>query len=220
MEFSNRNLQSPAPAPSAHPAAVGTPGTVNRKHNRSDKSKWFRVGAMLGLLAVVVLAVAAIIVLSTDTKTEDSYVDTGKLQAVFLNTGQVYFGNVQALNSKYFVLTNIYYLQTSNSSGSTAASTANSNVTLVKLGCELHRPYDKMVINRTSVTFWENLESTGQVAQAVTKFQQQNPNGQKCSDQSSSSGSTTNATQPANNSGSSATPATTSTTPSTTTTNP
>lgn len=155
---------------------------------------------MLALLAVVVLLVALIITVSTGPKTEDSYVDGTKLQAVFLNTGQVYFGNIKTLNDKYFVLTNIYYLQTNNSNSSSSTSTTNSsnNVTLVKLGCELHEPYDQMVINRQSVTFWENLQSGGQVAKAVDKFQQQNPSGQKCSDQSSSSSSTSNTAQPAN----------------------
>jgi hypothetical protein len=221
MDFSNRNLQSPAPAPSTHSTPVASPGANNgsRKH-RPDKGKWARVGVFAAILAVVVLIVALIVFISVSNKTEDTYVDSSKLQAVFLSTGQVYFGNIQALNDRYFVLTNIYYLQTSGTNGASSSSTsANSNVTLVKLGCELHRPYDKMVINRQSVTFWENLESSGQVAQAVAKFQQQNPHGQQCSDQSSSSGSTTNAAQPATNSGGSTTPSS-STTTTPTTTNP
>ena len=154
--------------------------------------------------AVVILIIAVIILLASGPKSEDSYVDTTKLQAVFLNTGQVYFGNIKSLNDKYTVLTNIYYLQTTNSNGSSASSSsssANNNATLVKLGCELHEPYDRMVINRTSVTFWENLQDGGQVAKAVSTFQKDNPQGQKCSDQSASSSSnSSNAVQSAGNS--------------------
>lgn len=207
MDFSTRNVQSQAAAPNAHTGATGTPSASNRK-TKADRGRWSRIGGVAAVVAVAVLLVGVITFVASGAKTEDGYVDTSKLQAVFLNTGQVYFGNIKTLNDKYFVLTNIYYLQTSNASGSSSSSSANSNVTLVKLGCELHRPYDQMVINRPSVTFCENLESTGQVAQAVSKFQQQNPHGQQCSDQSSSSGSTTNAAQPANSSGSS-TPTTT-----------
>jgi hypothetical protein len=206
MDFSHQNTRPQAHAmPGTHNTAMGTPGTINRKQ-RLDKGKWGRVGLMTMLGCVVILLVALIVfIASGGSKGEDRYVDASKLQAVFLNTGQVYFGNIKTLNGKYFVLTNIYYLQTTNSNGSSSSSSSsNNNVTLVKLGCELHQPYDQMVINTSQVTFWENLQSTGQVAKAVAKFQQQNPNGQKCSDQSSSSGSTTNATQPANgNSGSS-----------------
>lgn len=205
MDFSNRNVQShqgQAAVPGGHPA-TGAPGG---RGGRTDKGKWARIGAVVAVVAVAVLLVGLILFISSSDKTESTYVDSGKLQAVFLNTGQVYFGNIKSLNDKYFVLTNIYYLQTSNSN-SGSSSSSNANVTLVKLGCELHRPYDQMVINRPSVTFWENLESSGQVAQAVNKFQQQNPHGQQCSDQSSSSGSTTNTAQPASSNNS--TPATT-----------
>jgi hypothetical protein len=88
------------------------------------------------------------------------------------------------------------------------STTANTSVSLVKLGCELHEPFDKMLINRDQVTFWENLQDGGQVAKAVSTFEKQNPNGQKCADQSSASSSnSSNSAQPANNG--SGTPATT-----------
>jgi hypothetical protein len=205
MDFSNRNAQSnQPPAPAVHTAPASSAG-----RKRIDRGKGWRIAYMGMLFAIVILIVAVIVLIAVGPKSEDSYVDTTKLQAVFLNTGQVYFGNIKTLNDKYFVLTNIYYLQTANSGSSTSSSStssANTNVTLVKLGCELHEPYDKMVINHASVTFWENLQSSGQVAQAVATFQKQNPQGQKCSDQSASSSSTSNSVQSA---GSSSTPSTT-----------
>jgi hypothetical protein len=208
MDFSNRNVQPHAAAPSAPSVATGAPAPSNNKKNKSDGGKWARIGVVAIITAVVVLLVALVALVSFGgPKSESTYVDTNKLQAIFLNTGQVYFGNVKVLNGKYFVVTNIYYLQTSNSSsaGSSSSSNANSSVTLVKLGCELHEPYDQMVINSDQVTFWENLQDNGQVAKAVSTFQKQNPNGQKCTDQSASSSSTSNKVQSA---GSSSTPAT------------
>lgn len=182
MDFPNRSAQPQTVAPSAHAA----PASGNGKKNQ-DKGLWGRVLLVVGVVLVVVVLLASLIVMASGSKgyNEKQYVDTGKLQAVFLNTGQVYFGNITTLNSSFFVLTNIYYLQTS-STGS--GSSANTSVSLVKLGCELHEPYDKMVINRAQVTFWENLQDGGQVAKAVSTFEKDNPNGQKCTDQSSSSG--------------------------------
>ena len=205
MDFSNRNTQPPAAAPSAAQTALAGSPNNNRRH-KLDKGKWNRVGFTALVAAVVILIVAVIVLISVGSKSEDKYVDTTKLQAVFLNTGQVYFGNVKTLNSRYFVLTNIYYLQTANSGSNSSASSANSKVTLVKLGCELHEPYDQMVINSTQVTFWENLQDNGQVAKAVATFEKQNPNGQKCADQSSSASS--NSANNAQSAGSSVTPAT------------
>jgi hypothetical protein len=195
MDFTNRNAQ-----PNNSSSGVASPVNKKRREQGSD-SKLARFGFVLGVFAIVVLIIGAILVVSAsnnnDSYNENKYIYSNKLQAVFLNTGQVYFGNIKALNSKYFVLSNIYYLQTSGSS-TTAATTSNSNVSLVKLGCELHQPYDQMVISTSEITFWENLQSTGQVAKAVAAFEKANPNGQKCTDQSASASTTSgSATQAA-----------------------
>ena len=195
MDFTNRS--TPTPAPSA-PAT-----SSSAKKNKNDSGRWTRIGTFLIGAALAVLLVALVVAISTSGKAnnESKYVDTSKLQAVFLNTGQVYFGNVKKLNSKYLVLTNIYYLQTTNNGSSNAQNNSGTNVTLVKLGCELHEPFDQMVINRDQVTFWENLQDNGQVAKAVSTFEKQNPNGQKCADQSSSASN--NSANSAQNAGSS-----------------
>jgi hypothetical protein len=195
MDFSNRN---PQPAAPAQPAARGPAPGHNKTMSKDKRDMWNRVGIVGALLAVVILLIGLVALVyssNNDTRdTESKYINTTKLQAVFLNTGQVYFGNIQTLNNNFVVLTNIFYLQTNSSSGSSSSSSTSSsssnNVTLVKLGCELHMPYDQMVINRSQVTFWENLQSNGQVAKAVATFQKENPNGQKCTDQSSSSSTT------------------------------
>lgn len=207
MEFSNRNAQSsPATAPAPSVTAGVPSGNHKKGRDYNKNSNWNRITSVILGAAVIILLIALVLLISFGgIKSEDSYVDANKLQAVFLNTGQVYFGNVKALNSKYLILTNIYYLQTTNSSASgSSASSSNPNITLVKLGCELHRPYDQMVINRSEVTFWENLQDNGQVAKAVSTFEKDNPNGQKCADQSSSA--STNSGNNAQNAGSSSKP--------------
>ncbi|HVV25627.1 MAG TPA: hypothetical protein VHC21_01155 [Candidatus Saccharimonadales bacterium] len=196
MDFTNRGPQPQSAAPAPAPKS---------KRERNSNGKWKRIGVtVIGALVVILILAVIAVVSFGGPKSEDKYVDSSKLQAVFLNTGQVYFGNVKALNNKYFVLTNIYYLQATDSSGSSSSSSSTSssanNITLVKLGCELHEPYDQMVINSDQVTFWENLQDGGQVAKAVKTFEQQNPNGQKCADQSSSASS--NSSSAAQNAGS------------------
>ena len=199
MDFSNRNVQPQAAAPGAQNTAAGNFNKKNTKRG-SDRGKAARIitVVLVAVVAILIAAVIAVVVSSDDNaKAESTYVDSSKLQAVFLNTGQVYFGQIKSLNNDYLVLSDIYYLQTANSGAS--GSNANSNVTLVKLGCELHEPYDQMVINSDQVTFWENLQDNGQVAKAVSTFQKQNPNGQKCADQSSSA--STNSSNNAQNAG-------------------
>jgi hypothetical protein len=197
MDFSNRNVHSAPQGAPASPAG-STAGSSGSRKNKADDTKWGRIGVVAAVVAIVVLLIGVILsVGASNTNSEQTYVNNKKLQSVFLNTGQVYFGNIKTLNNKYVVLTNIYYLQTSGN----GTNNANANVTLVKLGCELHEPYDQMVINRSQVTFWENLQDNGQVAKAVANFEKQNPGGQKCADQSSAAG--TNSSNAAQNAGSS-----------------
>jgi hypothetical protein len=218
MDFTNRSAPTQHQeiehnsAPSNSSVNLKRPNSSN--NGSSINGKWARVGAVVGFAAVVILLVAVIALVASNNNSNNTsdtganYIKTNKLQAVFLNTGQVYFGNITTLNNSYLVLTDIFYLQTASGS-STTASTSGSNVTLVKLGCELHRPYDQMVINRSQVTFWENLQSDGQVATAVATYQKDNPGPQKCADQSTSSSTTSgNAAQSATSS--STTPTTTS----------
>lgn len=99
----------------------------------------------------------------------------GSYQAVFLSNGQVYFGRVNDLNSRYVKLQDIYYLiqrrplqpQTPPEEGEQQPP----QFTLIKLGNELHGPVDEMVINRDQILFIEELKSDGRVAQAITDFQ-------------------------------------------------
>jgi len=193
MDYNNREIK-----PQQTVSAAPQPATHAGK-SKKDKGKLGRIGFVAGVVIVVALLIGLTTLFATGdaTKNEYKYVDSSKLQAVFLNTGQVYFGNVKSLNDNYLVLANIYYLQTASDSSTTAKNT-NSNVTLVKLGCELHEPYDQMVINSDQVTFWENLSPQGQVANAVATFKKQNPDGQKCADQSAStSGNNSNSVQSA-----------------------
>ena len=186
MDITNRSTQPQSFQPGGQPSGPnGSPATytktLEKKLDKLNFPKWYHL-VTTTLLVVIVLLVLSLtgLIFTSKPETQGKFVDTKKLQAVFLNTGQVYFGHISSLNNQYFVLNNIYYLQTASTDTTKAAS--SNNISLVKLGCELHRPSDTMIINRDQVTFWENLQSDGQVAKAVADFTTKNPNGQKCSD--------------------------------------
>lgn len=176
----------------------------NHDHERhsywSRVPGWLRFANVILLFSVTILALAIAVLLRSSNPNEGQYVLDDKYQAVFLNNGQVYFGKVTSSTSRYYNLQNVFYLSSSSSSSDAtkdATSTASNNFTLVKLGCELHGPYDQMIINRDQVTFWENLKDSSTVVKTIKEWVKQNPNGQQCStttgssSQSSNTGSTT-----------------------------
>jgi len=184
MDFRQTN-STPVNRPEVAPAAPVVDQSNFKKSRGSDSlPKW------LNLLNVVILfGISALLVLlafsfsRSDNTSESKLVDHNQYQAVFLSNGQVYFGNVTSINNDYVRLVNIYYLtQGSTTATDTTTAAADSDYTLVKLGCQqIHHPYDQMIINRSQVTFWENLNKDGKVAQSIESFKKQNPNGPDCS---------------------------------------
>ena len=204
MDFVHRMTSNqPQGQRAAAPEQFGLPKAPRDNHRSpldADRlSVISRIGTNVLLLAVALL-IATLAWLTYESKpaSQGRLVDSNKLQAVFLNTGQVYFGNINSLNREFAVLSNVYYLQSQQSTATNSKSAASPSLSLIKLGCELHQPYDQMVINTSQITFWENLKDGGQVAKAVAQFQQQNPNGQKCSDTPPASSTSNNLQNPAN----------------------
>jgi len=170
----------PGPVSAAPAAAERKESKLSGRLGKGGNSpQWLKILTLVLLVGVVVLLVGIAFAFARGGDNEGKYIESSKYQAVFLNNGQVYFGNIKDMNSSYVRMTNIYYL-TQNSSNSNSSS--NNNYSLVKLGCQqIHDPLDEMVINRAQVTFWENLNPSGKVVTSIKQFQQQNPTGPNCS---------------------------------------
>ncbi len=95
-------------------------------------------------------------------------------QAVFLTNGQVYFGKVVKENSKSVLLRDIYYLQVTQplqtSGDQQQQAQVQNELSLVKLGNELHGPKDEMRINGAHVLFVEDLKADSRVVEAITNY--------------------------------------------------
>lgn len=180
--------QTTQPITNGRPATAGAsplnvPGKdSSRRGFGRGNGKWLNLMNIIVLFGIAIL-IAAIAFSFTrgGSNSESKYVNTSKYQAVFLNNGQVYFGHIDTLNNNYLRLTNIYYL-TQNSSTTASSPTTSGDYSLVKLGCQqIHDPYDEMVVNRSQVTFWENLQDSGKVVTSINQFIKQNPKGPNCS---------------------------------------
>lgn len=148
----------------------------------SSLFSFHNITSVVMLFSLTFLALAVIgFIMNYRGKDESRFVAKDKMQAVFLNGGQVYFGKIRELNNKYVGVTDIYYLRVNQQvQPKQGEEQSQQDISLVKLGCELHGPQDQMLINRDQVVFWENLKSDGQVAKAVEAYKEANPDGQKC----------------------------------------
>lgn len=156
---------------------------VEHSSQSTNKMPWIILAAV-----VVVLAVLGFVfrgkLFGMDKKEAMSAKASG-YQAIFLTNGQVYFGKVSAADSEYVVLKDIYYLQViqqqplQGTQQDQAASQAQQQISLVKLGNELHGPMDEMHISKTQILFYEDLKEDGNVVKAIQQYKATPQNSQQ-----------------------------------------
>ena len=87
-------------------------------------------------------------------------IDHGAYQAVFLTNGSTYFGKLQAQGDAWFLLTDVFYLSSSEQTGTQ----------LIKRGNEAQGPKEPMIIPAAQVLFIENLREDSDVVTLIKKF--------------------------------------------------
>lgn len=169
MERFSRQSQPAQSRPQHTAAPAPAPANKGKSLKPSFGSKLLVIVLIVAALSITA-ALAAGVWKSFDTK---SSVNNDLYQAVFLDNGQVYFGKLSNLSSEYVELTDIYYLQVDQQvqPDQTDEDTPQQQISLAKLGNELHGPEDKMFINADKIVFWENLKTDGQVTEAIVQYQ-------------------------------------------------
>lgn len=129
---------------------------------------------IIALIITSILATTYITVRLASTASNGNAVKSKQYQAVFLSNGQVYFGKLKNVDNSYIRLSEIYYLQVQQQvqpdEKAKQEQGQQPQVSLAKLGSELHGPEDTMYISRDQVLFWENLKDDGKVAQAIKDY--------------------------------------------------
>lgn len=101
-------------------------------------------------------------------------------QAVFLTNGQVYFGKLSGESNRLVTLREVYYLQLAQAPQpeEQKSQTPPPQISLVKLGQELHGPVDEMRINRDHILFIEDMKNSAKVVEAIERYKKEGPQAQ------------------------------------------
>jgi hypothetical protein len=165
MELGKRSTTQPAPrqSESVPPTQNNTPRPSSFTPQRSRKGL---AKLLIGLVLLLVIVGGAFWMWKGHEKSGLVGIDTTKYQAVFLTNGQVYFGKLSDSSDFQLKITDIYYLQVQQNV-QPADKTKDSQVSLAKLGQELHGPQDTMFVAKSQMLFWENLKDDSKVVQAI-----------------------------------------------------
>lgn len=149
------------------PAAPATHSVPHAGRKRSRTLGWVAFG-VAGLVLALVIIVGGL-VFTQKAQFNGNLVKKDQYQAIFLTNNQVYFGKIKAISDESVTMSDVYYLQVQQSVQPDAKdkTAADQQLSLAKLGGELHGPEDTMFLNRDQVLFWENLKNDSKVVQAI-----------------------------------------------------
>jgi len=136
---------------------------MGQPEEKKKKSGWLWI-----MIVFVAIIVGAIWWYNSSGRATESLptdeIANGEYQAVFLDSGQVYFGKLKE-GKEFYALTDVFYLQTGAS-----GLDQTSSLSLIKLGSEAHGPEDKMEINKEHILFVEDMKSDSKVVKAILDY--------------------------------------------------
>lgn len=121
------------------------------------------------IFLVAVAIVVLILIIFGFPAASSKTIDDTTYQAVFLTNGQVYFGKLSHPRTKYPELQDVYYLRRNPQQPEKGETIDQPQITLIKLGNEIHGPVDQMFVNRDHILFWENLKKDSEVVASIMK---------------------------------------------------
>mgnify|MGYP001558037801 CR=1 FL=1 len=121
----------------------------------------------------------------TGTVVKISDAKASEYSAVFISNNQVYFGKVSDLNAEFATLREVYYLKIQNSlvppqegdvkvEGKDSQPQQKNELTLIKMGNELHGPTDEIKINNKHILYIEALKTDSKVVKAINDYKAKN----------------------------------------------
>lgn len=108
---------------------------------------------------------------SQTAETGSAPVSDNEWQALYLTSGQVYYGRLTDEKGQFFKLADVYTIQMAPAGQDKAKSP--SRPTLVKVGNELVGSVDEISVNREHILFIQNLKKEAQVVQGILRLKAQ-----------------------------------------------
>jgi hypothetical protein len=90
--------------------------------------------------------------------------DTDGYWAVYLDSGQIFYGRKDKQNQNYVTMNNVFYYQPG------VRSVKAENIRIIKVGTEIHQPQDYIYINKQHIERQEQLSDDSKVVEAIKKY--------------------------------------------------
>ena len=172
----NRNNQ-PFRAGAPHTAPESAAKDTTTKKKKIGGHDFTKLASVVLLICSALVVLGAIILLTRPESDGLDFVDKNAYQAVDVLSGgsngdQVYFGKIAKVTKNQIVLTNVFY--------PIANKDSSSVTTLVPFVCSLATPTDQLVLNKSQITYWYNLQSGSKVSKTIDDYKKNNNGKANC----------------------------------------
>ena len=90
--------------------------------------------------------------------------DSEGFWAVYLDSGQIFYGKKDKQNKNYVTMTNVFYYQPG------VRSAKAENIRIIKVGTEIHQPQDYIYINKQHIERQEQLSDDSKDVEAIKQY--------------------------------------------------
>jgi len=91
-------------------------------------------------------------------------------QAVFLNNGQVYFGNIVELTNEYVILKDPYSIKVQQKQVDEESQSKQAEIKLLSIEDEFYKPEGYMLIKKSEILFIEELKDSSQIIEIIKNY--------------------------------------------------
>ena len=124
---------------------------------------------------ILIVSLATVLVLGVRSYTEGYWpfcCDENRWTGVFLTNGQAYFGHYYDGPGEYVKLYDVYYVLATQLQSQDPKVASQTQLSLQKLGGEIHGPEPWMRISKQQVLFLEDLRADSPVVQSIRALKQ------------------------------------------------
>jgi hypothetical protein len=168
--------------------------TQQAKRIAAATPMWLQMLSVVSLISIAVISIAVMLLAHFGPIREARYVDTTQDQAVRLTSGELYVGTIKSITPTYIELQGAYYVNPVQTNSGTIAGTSSDALSAENIACQLPVNGDQVLINRTQVSFWENVPRDGAVDKAIAQWKNQATGSTRCAQIVSQVTSTTSGT--------------------------
>jgi len=136
-----------------------TGSRASSKH--ANRVKLAKKVSIVFIAVVLVVLGGALYMIEKNTSASD----TSLRQAVFVTTGQVYFGYVANADTPMVKIDEAYYLN--GASSIMPGKTPQDKISLIKMGSEIYKPMNSVLINRDQIIAIQDISADSQINVAI-----------------------------------------------------